>query len=940
MKTIPYFVLLKVTDLNNALKFKEYLREYLPEAEILALSPKCYCEDLKSTSLAVVSLNSFSWEKAVNEVALNLYKSHPKANLFLWDSSIWPNPGCFSSLIESLKQNAWAAVNPVILRKDFADPHKNRVLNMGLIVDSGGYLHALYEGIAEDDPLISKIRTFQLGTTKALLLRLEDFVSLGGFSKSLDSSLAEFDLTLRLKAKYKNGVIGVDPNARACIDEYMEILELVGVWNSHQQRGRLPPNLVEPDYHQKLKSDGLAYHVDAWLNEGYEPRFKALSKEDAWSLFRLSPDPKNLLAYLGYCRSEEAQKIKILCQSYPCYLPRTYAWYLSQAKLKLTWAKRHELSPLALDLVKWLDQAPSFKEQILKPGMLKLQEAGFYDQSLEVNSSSYDFWQEIIEPSLSSKDSKLEVGKSWPEIAILMPTYNPNLEYLDAALKSIWAQTYTKWQLCVADDASTQGEVREYLTQVAKTDSRIRLIFRPENGHISQATNSALSLATAPYSCLMDQDDLLAEQALEVTSQKLAAKSKLQYVYTDEDHIDQYGVRRSPVFKPFWALDQFGTGHLSTFSTSFLRKIGGLQQGLEGAQDFDLHLRASYHLQRDAIEHIPGIFYHWRIHPGSTAGSITAKPYVILAQKRTLEAHAKRRGLEGEAYPSLKNRFFRLLLKPKDQLKISVVLLGDTSRVHSSLIKSLQNLAPNLTEVFWLPLASEMVPPRILSAFIKGHLPGVDFKVLPWAERSWATGCNQAADQALGQVLLFLAASLVPKSSCRLEQLAYLTFYKEVSLITGYLWQKDLAWDLGLFPDSDADPFPLGKGFSAEELNKIFLSQMLFNHLCLGAAAQFICAAVPRSVFLEAQGFDEDMGYFSEVDYVLKNEAKGMIALATPWVSFEVSENNKFWLQDEAKTIRFREKWGEVLKTHKLRSPFLHKAKDNAWSLISNEIPK
>lgn len=101
-----------------------------------------------------------------------------------------------------------------------------------------------------------------------------------------------------------------------------------------------------------------------------------------------------------------------------------------------------------------------------------------------------------------------------PLISVLMPVYNPRPQWLREALDSVRAQAYEHWQLCIADDLSTDPEVRGVLAEYAERDPRIHVVFRETNGHISAASNSALALAQGEVVALLDHDDLLPPHAL------------------------------------------------------------------------------------------------------------------------------------------------------------------------------------------------------------------------------------------------------------------------------------------------------------------------------------------------------------------------------------------------------------------------------------------
>src|SRR4051812_3551677 len=224
--------------------------------------------------------------------------------------------------------------------------------------------------------------------------------------------------------------------------------------------------------------------------------------------------------------------------------------------------------------------------------------------------------------------------------SVLLPVHDPPEEFLARAIGSVREQLYPDWELCIADDASTSPRVRRLLEEAAKEDSRIRVTFREQTGHISVASNSALALATGDFVVSLDHDDELAEHALFLLA-SAAADADADLLYTDEDKIDERGRLSSPFFKPDWnpdlLLSQNYVGHLCAIRRSLLLDIGGFREGFEGSQDYDLILRAASRTTR--IRHLPFVAYHWRSIAGSTARDVGAKPYVDAAAQRALEEH-------------------------------------------------------------------------------------------------------------------------------------------------------------------------------------------------------------------------------------------------------------------------------------------------------------
>ncbi len=240
-----------------------------------------------------------------------------------------------------------------------------------------------------------------------------------------------------------------------------------------------------------------------------------------------------------------------------------------------------------------------------------------------------------------------------PLISVLMPVYNPNPAWLIEAIESIQQQLYPHWELCIADDASTNPAIRPILERYAWQDARIKVVFREENGHISAASNSALALVTGKWVALLDHDDILAEHALFWVAKAVNDYPDARLMYSDEDKIDEHGVRHGPYFKCDWNVDLFYShnmfSHLGVYSTEILHDIGGFRLGMEGSQDYDLALRCIEHLKPSQIHHIPRMLYHWRVHAESTAQSSNAKPYAMLAGERALNEHFQRQHISATA---------------------------------------------------------------------------------------------------------------------------------------------------------------------------------------------------------------------------------------------------------------------------------------------------
>ncbi|MEB3182506.1 MAG: glycosyltransferase, partial [Nostocaceae cyanobacterium] len=264
------------------------------------------------------------------------------------------------------------------------------------------------------------------------------------------------------------------------------------------------------------------------------------------------------------------------------------------------------------------------------------------------------------------------------KISVVVPVYNTPEQFLKEMINSVRTQIYANWELCLADDASTKPEVKKILQQAMAEDSRIKVVFRKKNGHIVEATNCALEIATGEYVALLDHDDTLSVDALLHVAECISKHPEVDWIYTDEDKINDAGYRYDPQMKGSWspemAITHNFTHHLTVIRKTLIEQVGGMRKGYEGAQDIDLFLRVSEQTKPEKIQHIPHICYHWRNHAESTASHGTQKQYVFDSAYRAIEDTIQRRGLKAKPFlPAIAQQYGLCLY----QLKWDECLLAE-----------------------------------------------------------------------------------------------------------------------------------------------------------------------------------------------------------------------------------------------------------------------
>ncbi|WP_368252365.1 glycosyltransferase, partial [Enterococcus sp. 2201sp1_2201st1_B8_2201SCRN_220225] len=177
------------------------------------------------------------------------------------------------------------------------------------------------------------------------------------------------------------------------------------------------------------------------------------------------------------------------------------------------------------------------------------------NKQIERDSNYKDWITNRESKALVKERNNLAEFSYEPLISILIPVYNVEREWLTKCVESIKNQWYKNWEICLADDFSTKKETKETLKQLQESDERINVVFRKENGHISEATNSALAMAKGEFIVLVDNDDELPANALYEVVKLLNENQDLSLIYSDEDKIDEYGERFDPHFKPDWSPD-------------------------------------------------------------------------------------------------------------------------------------------------------------------------------------------------------------------------------------------------------------------------------------------------------------------------------------------------------------------------------------------------
>ncbi|MDV2987952.1 UNVERIFIED_CONTAM: glycosyltransferase family 2 protein [Methylobacteriaceae bacterium AG10] len=571
---------------------------------------------------------------------------------------------------------------------------------------------------------------------------------------------------------------------------------------------------------------------------------------------------------------------------------------------------------------------------------LKLRARGLIGQALAHRSETgYAAWIARFDRLTAAERARIRAEiAGWeapPLISVLMPVHDPDPRVLEAAIRSVRGQLYPAWELCIADDASTDPRIPKLIARHAAEEPRIRALRRPENGHIARATNDALSLAGGAYAAFLDHDDLLSENALFEVAAALRADPALELIYSDEDKVEGRGRRFEPHFKPgydrelLWA--QNYVNHLCVVRTATLRRLGGLRPGFEGSQDHDLLLRLTEGLDAARVRHIPKVLYHWRAAAGSGTFSDRALARAEEARLRALAEVAARKGARAERGPEGFNRLVRPLPEPPPLVSV-VIPTRDRAELLGVVLDGLfaRTDYPALDVIV---VDNGSTEPATRDLFAR-YAAEPRLRVLPApGPFNFSDLSNRGAAAARGTILLFLNNDIEVLEPGWLTELASIASDPEIGAVGAKLLYPDGTIQHGgivLGIGGIAGHSHLGlPGNEPGSFARMLLSQEV-------SAVTGACLAVRAQVFSEVGGFDAAhlAVAFNDVDLCLRIRAAGYRIVWTPHARLVHHESKSRGAEDtpekrarfEAESRVMRERWEPVLRADPYYNPNFSRA--------------
>jgi len=537
----------------------------------------------------------------------------------------------------------------------------------------------------------------------------------------------------------------------------------------------------------------------------------------------------------------------------------------------------------------------------------------------------YKTW---IENHVATK-AELELQKNYefeyrPLISILIPTYKTPKHLLVETIDSVLNQSYSNWELCIADGNSEESYINEMLDEYARNDKRIKVKYLDENKGIAGNTQECYYMATGDYIGLFDHDDLLEPNALFEVVKAVNEDRTIDFIYTDEDKINEKSdYRFDPHFKQDFAIDTFRSYnyicHFSVFRKDLMAKINGFRDGFNGSQDYDIILRATEVAEN--VHHIPKILYSWRVHSGSTAGNPKNKMYCYDSAKKALDEELKRKGIKGKAkdgkyigtyeidYEIIGNPKVSILIPTKDHI-------DDLDRT----IKSVLNKTDYKNyEIIVIENNSEQK--ETFEYYEKIQKLDADIKVVTWEKGFNYSGINNfGAKYATGELLLLLNNDVEVINKEWLTKMVSLAQREDVGCVGAKLYYPDgTIQHGGIIVGLGGAAAHAHRGFNHKEYG-YFLRLGITHNL---SAVTGACLMVKKSVFDEVGGLDESFEVaYNDVDFCLRVLETGRVNVWTPYAELYHYESKSRGVDDLATNKRFQ---GEFKRFRERYEDFLEK---------------
>ena len=539
-------------------------------------------------------------------------------------------------------------------------------------------------------------------------------------------------------------------------------------------------------------------------------------------------------------------------------------------------------------------------------------------ERFEPEEVPYGPWYEAYIPDEETLETQRKHKFDYkPLISIAVPAYQTPVEFLKQMIESLISQTYSEWELCIANASPDNEEMQKVLADYSARDSRVRFCNLKENLGIAENTNQAFAMAKGEFMGLLDHDDLLAPNALYEIVKALQDHPEADALYTDEDKVTtELDEHFQPHLKPDFNLDLLRSNnyicHFFVVRRSIVEKAGGFRKEVDGAQDYDFIFRCTENARE--VLHVPEILYHWRTHKASNADNPASKMYAFEAGKRAIEANLERTGTKGIVSHTRDLGFHRVKYPVQGNPLVSVIIPNKDEK--ETLQTCLEMLEKNTSyQNFEIIIIENNSTTDEIFKYYKELSKDPRIHLLRWGkEFNYSAINNFGVAHAKGEYLLFLNNDVKAINPDWMEEMLGVCQRPEVGGVGAKL----------IYPDNTIQHAGcvIGMGgiaghmfvdMPADRTGYLHKASLLQDMSAVTAA----CLMMKKNVFEEAGGFTEDLAVaFNDVDLCLKVRKNDHLIVYDPYARLYHMESKTRGAEDSKEKIRRFQTEIEYMRCH------------------------
>jgi O-antigen biosynthesis protein len=523
----------------------------------------------------------------------------------------------------------------------------------------------------------------------------------------------------------------------------------------------------------------------------------------------------------------------------------------------------------------------------------------------------YRDWLRQHEPDKAALTRLHDVQDEWsyqPVVSLLMPVRDPKPDWLEEAIASVTAQIYERWELCIADDGSSDAAISRLLDRFASADGRVRVRRRPRSGGIAAATNDALELATGEWVGFIDHDDVLRPHALHAMVSFLQSEKETDVCYSDEDKLLPSGGRGDPLFKPDWSPEMLLSSnyitHFVLVRKTLIEPVGGLRLGFDGSQDHDLLLRVTERARH--VGHVADVLYSWRMVPGSAALSSDYKPLAREAGRRAVQDALTRRRESGAAEFGKYPGFYDVKYTIDGAPSVAIII---PTRDHLELLRAVISSVEGKTTYpnYKIIIVNNQSRQRATLDYFQTTPHQVIDVDQPF---NFSAIINVAAAATEADHLLLVNNDVTVNSPGWIEAMLAHSQKPDVGAVGARL----------VYSDGHVQH----EGIAIGRLHVAANMETKYPGVREVSAVTGACLMTRRSVFTQLDGFDEQLAEaFNDVDYCLRARSAGYRVIITPLAELTHREGGSRGRRTpELDRAYFVKRWGDV---DEIEDPYLNR---------------